>query len=120
MSLNDQMSFDHVVRVYPDGFVIDAEGMYAPEFEIEVNDDGQIVVHGEREMRKHLREQGWDVLTGFTNQYAYNGCIMHDSEYIGGGLEKYIRETPGYYVACVVRCSDGEYAGWLVAYREAE
>jgi hypothetical protein len=120
MSLNDQMSFDHVVRVYPDGFVIEAEGMYAPEFEIEVDKNGQIVVHGEREMRKQLRKQGWDVLTGFTGQYGYNGCIMHDSEYIGGGLEKHIRETPGYYVACAVRCSDGEYAGWLVAYREAD
>jgi hypothetical protein len=42
---------------------------------------------------------------------------MHPSEYVGGGLEDHIRETPGTYVAIVVRCSDGEDAGWAVAYR---
>jgi hypothetical protein len=120
MSLNDIMEFDHVIRVYSDGFVIDAENVYAPEFEVEVDEDGQILAEHEREMREELRAQGWDVLTGFTGQHWYNGCIMHDSEYIGGGLEEHIRANPGYYVACVVRCSDGEFAGWLVAFREAE
>ena len=121
MSLNDQMSFDHVVRVYPDGFIIDAENVYAPECNIETDSDGQIVVHGEREMRRYLREQGWEALTGFTGQYGYNGALMHKSEFIGGGLEKYIRENPGYYVALIVSCDGpGVDAGWIVAYRPAE
>jgi hypothetical protein len=42
---------------------------------------------------------------------------MHTSEFVGGGLEDHIRETPGSYAVVIVRCDDGEDAGWAVAYR---
>jgi hypothetical protein len=45
---------------------------------------------------------GWTLLSGFTGQDGYNGPVMHASEYVGGGLERHIRETPGYYVVLIV------------------
>lgn len=49
---------------------------------------------------------------------------MHNSEYIGGGMERDILSTPGYYVALVCyyfpeeEGGDMESEGWAVAYRE--
>ncbi len=57
---------------------------------------------------------------------------MHASEYVGGGLERYILETPGVYVTLVdypVCDTDCEYGcdgegcepdGWAIAYKEEE
>lgn len=51
------------------------------------------------------REHGdWELLTGYTGQYGYNGAVMHASEFIGGGLARDILATPGVYVAVVVEC----------------
>lgn len=107
MELNDLMSFDHVIRVHEDGAITEPTGIYAPE----VYDEGgpSPVVSGD----------GWSLLNGYSGQYGYAGPVMHASEYIGGGLERDIRETPGYYVAVVVESLDDEPAGWAVAYREA-
>jgi hypothetical protein len=62
-------------------------------------------------------------MTGCTGQYGYNGPIMHESEYVGGGMERRILETPGYYVCCAVYDQDdedGDYEafGWVCLYRE--
>jgi hypothetical protein len=65
-------------------------------------------------------------LEGFTGQYRYNGPIMHESEYVGGGLARYILANPGWYCAVVVNAPDddgtysGEVAGWAVSYKAVE
>ena len=45
----------------------------------------------------HSLETGWELLTGFSGQYSYNGPGMHASEYIGGGLAQHILDTTGLY-----------------------
>lgn len=120
-SLNDLMEFDHVITVHNDGSVTDStEYCYA---DLNVAQDGS---------DEFDLSAGWSLLSGFTGQYGYNGPVMHPSEFIGGGLERYILETPGHYVALVVeaRCDydgstdctveagcDCEPAGWAVAYK---
>ena len=95
-SLNDMMEFDHIVRVNPDGTVEDTDmptGVIGAYFDLNVAPDGT----DEFEM-----SAGWELLQGFTGQYGYNGPVMHSSEYVGGGLERHILETPGYYVVLIV------------------
>lgn len=90
-TLNELMSFEHVIRVAEDGTITE------PGFSIYA----ELFVDSEGEDNFYL-EAGWKLLEGFTGQYSYNGPVMHSSEFIGGGLERHIRETPGYYVALVV------------------
>ena len=105
VDLNTQMEFDHVIEVHADGTVIDApDGIYAPELHDTQLESGT----------------GWSLMNGYSGQYGYSGPGMHPSEFIGGGLERDIRATPGYYVALVDYPSDGsEPNGWAVAYRPA-
>lgn len=120
--LNELMEFDHIVEVHKDGTVTDADSVRG-YFDLNVASDGT----DEFDM-----SEGWELLSGFTGQYSYNGPVMHPSEFIGGGMERYILEHPGYYVALVVeaRCDyDGstdcdpetgcncEPAGWAVAFK---
>lgn len=134
-SLNNMMATGHVVRVHGDGTVTDApERVYGPE---------GAYVHTEG-AEPHLDATGWELMTGYTGQYGYRGPVMHESEYIGGALERDIRERPGLYVVlavdhlrvgetvchgcgapegewCVDECdADRESLteGWVVAYRE--
>ena len=82
-------------------------------------------------MTAHAKGSGWDILSG----WAMGGglAIMHTSQYIGGTLVDHIRETPGYWVACMVEIHPGESdpehesnggpgesdaVGWIVAHRE--
>lgn len=106
-SLNDIMGFDHVVIINKDGSVSDGpNSICVPEL---WEDD--------------LSSDEWELLSGFSGQDRYNGPIMHDSEYIGGGLEDYIIEKPGIYVAIVsnyfgeddVDDAETEISGWAVA-----
>ena len=109
--LNEIMEFDHVVTVHPDGSVTDGpKGLHVPE-----------LWEGELE-----GEINWELLTGFSNQSShkgrYLGPIMHDSEFIGGGLEDYIRDNPGIYVAIISNYfvdedpnGETEVSGWAVA-----
>lgn len=83
-SLNDIMEFDHVIEVTEAGDIIDRPDLYAPELW-----DGE------------LNTEKWTLLNGYSRQDRYAGPIMHPSEYIGGGMERDIRETPGVYVALV-------------------
>ena len=111
--LTDIMEFDHVIEVHPDGSITDRRDIWAPELR-----DGEL-------------EQGqpgpWELLNGFSGQDRYAGPIMHPSEYIGGGMERYIRETPGIYVSLVAYYTpenpddnDGDdIEGWAVAFRES-
>ncbi len=101
-TLNDLMSFDHVVTVHDDGTVTDGPvGVYAPELY-----DGEILA------------DGWELLDGYSGQDRYSGPIMHASEYVGGRMARDILETPGVYVALVDYPVDGdEPDGWAVARR---
>ncbi len=112
-TLNDRMDFDHVIRVHGDGTVTDAFDAnnrltWAPE-----SVDHERVDAGPT-------PDGWHFLAGFTGQYSYNGAMMHPSEYVGGGLERYILATPGLYVVIVVEDDESESYpdGWAVAYRD--
>lgn len=99
-TLTDIMDFDHVVRVYPDGTVIGQPGVYAPSL---FDDD--------------LDSDDWTLLDGFSGQQGYSGPLMHQSEYVGGGLETYIRSHPGLYVSLVnTPADDSEPTEWAVAY----
>lgn len=108
MTLNEIMEFDHVIEVHEDGSITDRPDIYAPEL---FNDE--------------LLGEGWKLLNGFSGQDRYAGPIMHQSEFIGGGMERFIRESPGVYVALVNYTTDdegGEYDepatdSWAVAYR---
>jgi hypothetical protein len=121
-SLNDMMEFDHVVEVLEDGTVNETPGIFIYA-ELNVNPAGE---------DEFSLEEGWELLQGFTGQYGYRGPVMHPSEFIGGGLERHILETPGYYVALVVnaycdysgetQCEedsgcDCEPAGWAIAFK---
>lgn len=121
-TLNDVMEIGMVVRVNETGQVMPLP-LYSFYAELNVATDGT---------DEFNLPEGWELLTGFTGQYSYNGPVMHPSEFIGGGLETYILETPGYYVALVVEghCDyDGttdcdpetgcncEPAGWAIAYK---
>ena len=83
-TLNDIMEFEHVIEVHEDGTITDRNDLYAPS-----------LLDGE------LDSSEWTMLSGFSGQDRYSGPIMHNSEYIGGGMEAYIRETPGVYVVVV-------------------
>lgn len=105
MNLNDIMEFDHVIRVGENGEVTDVQGIYAPNL-----------------FDEELDSADWEFFSvGYTRQDGYSGPIMHNSEFIGGRLERDILETPGVYVALVSYYSpeDGEedtYAeGWAIA-----
>lgn len=124
-TLSDIMDFDHVIEVLADGSIQEHNGgHYAPTME-----------SGE------LQESSdyWSLMTGYSGQYLYKGPSMHTSEFIGGGMERDILATPGFYVAVVdhyigcyndedvdspecdpeVGC-DCEDNGWAVAYHHAE
>lgn len=119
-SLNDQMDFDHVIRITDDGTVADAPGEYAPEVVVECADDdaGSITAEAEAEMVRNVERQGWELMTGYTSQYGYRGPIMHASEHVGGDLERDIRATPGLYVVVEpigMYTSEEQAIGWVVA-----
>jgi hypothetical protein len=128
-NLNQVMEFDHVVEVHADGSVTDSEE--SPYFELSYYlTDPET---GLWEFQSSIPE-GWELMTGYTGQYGYNGPCMHASEYIGGRMARDILETPGLYVALIVEsdcgyteehCNDEdgcqcEPEGWAVAYKPAE
>jgi hypothetical protein len=104
-TLSHLMEFDHPITVHEDGTVTDGPaGAYAPD----LTDD-------------ELSDDGWELFThGYSGQDRYSGPIMHNSEFIGGGLARDILDTPGTYVAVVSRyhgdCED-YLEGWAIARR---
>lgn len=91
MNLDEIMEFDHVIRVNADGSVTDEPSLYAPSLYDE-----------------ELDSDKWEFFTtGYSGQHGYSGPIMHNSEYIGGALERDILATPGVYVAIVANWSPG-------------
>lgn len=125
-SLDDLMQIDHVVRVHPDGTVTDRiKGVYAPMLDMSCLDDdcGSILKEHEDDYRRQAQAQNWDLMFGYSGQqggaHSFN---MHQSEFIGGRMERDIRERPGLYVALAIEvypegAEESESAGWCVAYR---
>lgn len=106
MDLNHTMDFDHVVRVDSEGRVTDAGNE----------------VYGPNLFEGELDTEGWELLDGYSGQDRYSGPIMHNSEFIGGQMERDILARPGLYVALVcywdVEEGEDDVEGWAVAYRE--
>ena len=103
-SLDDLMEFDTVVYSYGDGANAAKTWMATPYFEYESDDCYDI-------------EDGWELLKGLSGQHGYGGPAMHPSEYVGGGLARYILENPGYYVV-LYELDDEEGDAWFVAKRK--
>lgn len=90
-TLNDVMSFEHVIRVHRDGAVTAMPATYAPE-----------LLDGD------LDSPEWQLLDGYSGQDGYPGPEMHPSEYIGGRMADHILSTPGIYVAILASHSCDE------------
>lgn len=102
-TLNSVMDFDHVIIVHGGDVVTDAEGIYAPFLH-----DGE------------LDSDEWELLDGYSGQHGYSGPVMHNSEFIGGGMARDILATPGTYVAIIAHWtgedeSEDDVEGWAVA-----
>lgn len=104
-TLNSLMQMDHVIRVDAAGLVHDdVRDVYAPEINMQTDDDGQILAEHDAALIDDLKRAGWTAETGWTGQYGNHkgDPVMHVSEFIGGGLAEHIVSTPGYWVACAV------------------
>lgn len=102
-SLND-IEFDHVFRVLDDGVVVDGPStIWAPDFR---NDE----LSGY--YRNGVADRWEQFSAGYTGQYG-TATPMHNSEFIGGRLEKDILATPGIYavVVCYWDCENDECDG---------
>lgn len=93
--LNDIMEIDHVVRVHRDGQI--TSGNIGAPTEPDVLDGDLASSDGP-----------WSLMRGYSGQELRNraeNAVLHNSEFIGGGLERDIRAVPGLYVALVMHWS---------------
>jgi hypothetical protein len=128
--------------VHADGSVTDAEpGIYAPEVMPDYAEKGEDYISGypfgyDYETGQPKRGAEWQLMRGYTGQYMSAGSAhMHDSEFIGGRMERDILANPGLYVAVVLNwpcdtyygcdgpdqetgemCDADHVEGWAVAY----
>jgi hypothetical protein len=90
-ALSHLMEFDCPIEVHADGRVTDGPaGVYAPDLYDDELDTSGPVGNG---------WGAWELLDGYSGQDRYAGPIMHDSEFIGGGMARDILDQPGVYVA---------------------
>lgn len=132
-SLNAVMEFEHVIRVLPGRMVTEPhygiQQNWPPAADVELDEDGQILVDAEKAMYASVRAEGWDLMFGYSSQQGgRNSAIMHASEFLGGMLADDILDTPGVYVVLEVAglypsqeaeeadCDDP--VGWAVAYSQ--
>lgn len=118
VSLNDLMEFDHVIEVHKDGTITEPDYRSNPAVNPELNDG----------VLDQMLGESWR-LVGNSRQQG-GGQIMHDSEFIGGGLADMILESPGLYVviACTWACNedhehdgcDNIMEGWGLAHLPTE
>jgi hypothetical protein len=112
LELNEIMDFGVVVWSVGDGSLYDETPLRAPDLTPSLSDD---------ELEREAGRQGWLLLKGWTGQYGYRGPRMHPSEFVGGGMAKFILETPGFYATVPLLAGDEEGEeqddGWVVAYR---
>lgn len=108
--LDRAIEFDAPFRVYSDGTVdpMVRDAPMGPRFYIYETGDGTYA--------DDIQGDPWEVETGWTGQYGYNGAIMHPSEYIGGGLARHILSAPGLWVVTeVIDLEDTEaLVGWAL------
>lgn len=113
-TLNEIMELGTVVEIDPKGEPIVRRDLHAPEVYQGLDNSGSVT--GEPDVGS-----GWTLLAGFSGQDRYRGPLMHSSEYVGGGLERHIRENPGLYAAVMVSYlgPEEEYEpdSWVTAYR---
>ena len=121
--LNEIMEFHCPIEVRED-MTIDDEvdlALPVPDLVCEVDDEGSALPGDDQRLIEEARRQGWELQVGLTGQYSYNGPVMHESEFVGGGLVRHILERPGYWVVLPLETSDIEDetpAGWLLAHIE--
>jgi hypothetical protein len=85
LALSHLMEFDSPITVHADGSITEGpRDLYAPS----LTDD-------------YLDDDRWSLLDGYSGQHGYSGPVMHDSEFIGGGLARDILSEPGTYVAII-------------------
>jgi hypothetical protein len=133
--LNDVMQFDHVVEILGQVHELRTPGVDPLRFAAR-DTTGSYPELFEEMLDSSSVTAGWKLLSGLSGQYGYSGPIMHDSEFIGGGMADHIlASAPGTrwvalvnYVdtpneSCSIECDpdvgcDHDVAGWAVAYRE--
>lgn len=125
-NLNAYMENGTVIRVNLDGTVdVRPDDVAHVPWDILVgtlDSDGTCTPSFDAEILAELPEH-WEPMRGYTGQYGADSesFIMHESEFIGGGLARDILATPGLYVAIVVdgmtddEDAETEPVGWLVA-----
>jgi len=127
-TLDETMSFGRVIEVLPSGRVQDSDEFGPEVVYVELDADEQIIDASCNgiDMTGYY---DWELLEGFTGQHGYSGPIMHESEYIGGGLAAHILSHPGHYVVVSVdgwlpESNDDEVSsvsvGWAVAFKPAD
>ena len=110
--LNEAVEFYQVFEVESGGLVR-LYNDYAPD------------VYEDPENDLVIDNPSWESFSyGYTQQYAYSGPVMHDSEMLRGSLAEDILATPGVYVLVPVAypCADTgdecenwtHYEGWVV------
>jgi len=99
-----QFDFDHPFRVTEDGTIADdVTGIYAPD------------------VLDETVEGPWEPVTGYSGQDRYSGPVMHNSEYLGGGMLRDMLAEPGIYVQVLCYWSEEddseegpEIEGWML------
>ncbi len=113
-NLSNLMEFDHVIAIGPDGEAYEGVSKHAPDcFNVDPY---------------HTSIEGWELMTGYTNQHGYNGPWMHDSEQLSGRMADDVLDRPGYYVAVYASYPDEDEPesgqtyeeGWAIAYKPFE
>ncbi|MHB8415615.1 MAG: hypothetical protein ACYDB1_09575 [Acidiferrobacteraceae bacterium] len=61
-----------------------------------------------------LESDAWEFVDGFSGQDSYSGPIMHESEYLGGGMARFVLDNPGVYVMTPAYYSPEEEGGDFV------
>lgn len=134
-SLNTLMELDRVIRVLPGRMVTEPDYRkrvnWAPEVNVELDENGQEVPGGDETMRDAMRAEGWDLMYGYSGQVGgRSGVIMHASEFVGGRMADDILNCPGLYVVLEVtglypsqEAEDNDSddpVGWVVAYSQRD
>lgn len=121
-NLNDIMEFDFPIEVHENGSVTRAsDDVWAPELYLDVDEDGQVDMDADEDLKRQAKNAGWELLTGYSGQHRYTGPVFHSSEYIGGRMASDILEIPGVFVAVTIETlsqnedEETEPAGWVVA-----
>ena len=124
-SLNTLTDFNQPFRVKPFEPIDNTAELFFPDISI----PEYIELYRENEDEDWQIDEnairGWKTFSdGASSQYGYDGPILHDSEFLGGGLAKKIINTPGTYVLVEALYEDPEAedgydrSGWTILKKE--